>query len=111
MAEEAEKGWIGVDFDGTLAFYDEWRGPMHTGPAIRPMLERVRQWLSEGKRVKIFSCRGNDEEGRAAVHMWLVEHGLPKLEVTCTKDWYMIELWDDRCVQLKPNTGKRVDGN
>lgn len=24
-------GWIGVDFDGTLAHYDKWVSPTHTG--------------------------------------------------------------------------------
>ena len=26
------------------------------------------------------------------------------------KDYGMVELWDDRAVQVKPNTGERVDG-
>lgn len=25
-------------------------------------------------------------------------------------DFAMVELWDDRCVQVIPNTGKRADG-
>ena len=32
------------------------------------------------------------------------------LPVTNVKDWHMLELWDDRAVQVEPNTGRRVDG-
>ena len=32
------------------------------------------------------------------------------LEITNVKDFYMIELWDDRVVQVVPNSGQRVDG-
>lgn len=35
-------GWIGVDLDGTLAFYDSWRGIDHIGAPIPLMLQRVK---------------------------------------------------------------------
>ena len=54
-------GWIGVDLDGTLAYYDEWRGALHIGEPIPAMLERVRRWLDEGKDVRIFTARVNRE--------------------------------------------------
>lgn len=31
-------GWIGVDLDGTLAVYDEWRGVSHIGAPVPAML-------------------------------------------------------------------------
>ena len=31
MSDHYEKGWIGVDLDGTLAHYDKWRGVEHVG--------------------------------------------------------------------------------
>jgi hypothetical protein len=31
-------------------------------------------------------------------------------EITCKKDYQMVALYDDRCVQIIPNTGERVDG-
>lgn len=104
-------GWIGVDLDGTLAFYDKWRGHMHIGEPIQPMLDRVKGWLANGQRVKIFTARvsGDEQEAkevRAAVHSWLTTHGLPLLEVTCIKDYAMITLWDDRAVHVIPNTGE-----
>ena len=50
-------GWIGVDLDGTLAHYDEFRGDDYVGEPIEPMVERVKQWLDEGKDVRIFTAR------------------------------------------------------
>lgn len=99
------EGWIGVDFDGTLAYYDRWRGHGYAGPPIRAMLARVKAWLAEGKTVKIFTARANDPDGVAAVRYWLHKYGLPELEVTATKDFSMIELWDDRCVRVRTNEG------
>lgn len=109
------KEWIGVDLDGTLAYYDGWKGPEHIGAPIAPMVERVKAWLAEGKyEVKIFTARvsGRDERELFAVHCaiqwWLMEHIGQYLEVTCTKDYAMAELWDDRCVQVEPNTGRLI---
>lgn len=44
----SQQGWIGVDLDGTLAHYDGWKGADHIGEPIPAMVERVKQWLSEG---------------------------------------------------------------
>jgi hypothetical protein len=105
--------WIGVDLDGTLAFSDQWRGRTHIGAPIPAMLIRVKDWLANGKRVKIFTARvsGDPQEAqevRDAVTAWLVKHGLPPLEVTCVKDYGMSTLWDDRAVHVIPNTGNAI---
>lgn len=47
------RGWIGVDLDGTLAHYDKWIGPEHIGEPIAPMVDRVRAWLGQGIEVRI----------------------------------------------------------
>ena len=108
----SNRGWIGVDLDGTLAHYDEWRGPTHIGAPVPEMVERVKRWLAAGHTVKIFTARVSHEpqadEVRRAIAEWLVKHEIGLLEVTCTKDFAMIELWDDRCVQVEPNTGRPV---
>jgi hypothetical protein len=121
-------GWIGVDLDGTLAYYDQWRGALHIGEPIPAMLERVRRWLDEGKDVRIFTARVNREgiaaamaspEGVAAaarevtaveecIRQWCEKHVGRALPVTCCKDYGMIELWDDRCIQVIPNTGRTI---
>ena len=41
---------------------------------------------------------------------WCEEHIGARLEVTATKDFEMIELWDDRCVQVIMNTGIPIRG-
>ena len=103
--------WIGVDLDGTLAEYASWKGMDHIGPAVPAMLCRVRNWLVDGRTVKIFTARVSDPAFDVAiVHAWLANYDLPPLEVTATKDFNMLELWDDRCVQVEPNTGRRMDG-
>ncbi len=98
--------WIGVDLDGTLAEYNDWISIEHIGKPIMPMVERVKGWLAEGKTVKIFTARVTQgSESIKYIHMWLLNQGLPKLEVTNIKDFNMLELWDDRCVSVITNTG------
>ncbi len=112
-------GWIGVDLDGTLAEYHGWNSHTHIGPPIPAMLNRVKTWLASGVDVRIFTARvyaggrvSSDElvEVVAAIENWCLTHLGEKLPITCTKDYGMIELWDDRCVQVVPNTGARADG-
>jgi len=109
-------GWIGVDLDGTLAMYDKWRGETHIGEPVPLMLARVKRWLSEGREVRIFTARVATREAdelaavRGAIEAWCLAHVGRKLAVTCQKDYAMVELWDDRCVQVVPNTGMPVDG-
>lgn len=99
------KGWIGVDLDGVLAYYDKWRGVEHIGVAIPAMLQRVYKWIGEGKTVKIFTARISEPGAEYYIKLWLSNYGLQDLEITNVKDFAMTELWDDRCVQVIPNTG------
>jgi hypothetical protein len=108
-------GWIGVDLDGTLAEYFGWQGPQHIGRPVPLMAERVKRWLREGRDVRIMTARvcrpGLEAElCRQAIEAWCFEHLGRKLPVTHQKDFAMIELWDDRAVQVEPNTGRRMDG-
>lgn len=101
------RGWIGVDLDGTLAEYTSWKGPEHIGEPVPRMLARVRQWLAEGKTVKLFTARAAVPELLGPVRAWLQRYELP-LEITNVKDPGMLELWDDRSVQVIPNTGLSI---
>lgn len=104
--------WIGVDLDGTLAVYNGWKGEWHIGEPIPAMVERIRKWLAEAKEVKIFTARACVPEEIPLIQAWLVEKcNLPPLEVTNAKDFRMVELWDDRAIQVIPNTGRPVDGS
>lgn len=103
-------GWIGVDLDGTLAFYEGWKGHRHIGAPILPMLKRVKYWVGTGIRVKIFTARvsGNrpeEAEVRKAINAWCLEHIGTMLEITCEKDYECVEIWDDRAIQVIANTG------
>ncbi|WP_426417003.1 hypothetical protein [Aestuariirhabdus sp. LZHN29] len=100
------EGWIGVDLDGTLAHYDHWRGPAHVGKPIEPMLRRVKAWIQQGEDVRIFTARASVPEYIPPVKRWLAEQGLGDLIVTNQKDFAMVQLWDDRCVQVKKNQGE-----
>lgn len=100
------RGWIGVDLDGTLAHYEGWKGSAHIGEPIPKMLERVKNWIKLEKIVKIFTARANDPISIPYIEIWLEQNGIGGLEITATKDFAMIELWDDRCVQVQKNTGE-----
>jgi hypothetical protein len=116
-----KRGWIGVDLDGTLAHYEGFKGPKIIGAPIPLMVERVKGWLAEGITVKIFTARVWKPEvaatyedalrceqaidARMAIQTWCREHLGVELEVTCTKDYSMWQLWDDRAVQVEMNTG------
>lgn len=105
--------WIGVDLDGTLAYYDEWKGIEHIGKPIPLMVDRVKKWLKDGKEVKIMTARayGKDADlSKIYIENWLEEHIGQILPITYEKDKNMVELWDDRAVQVVKNTGERVDG-
>jgi hypothetical protein len=117
-----QQGWIGVDLDGTLAQYEGWQGHLHIGSPVEAMVERVRSWVERGHPlygpvvVKIVTARvsrqaGEDAEAaRRQIQRWCREYIGHVLEVTNEKDFGMIELWDDRAVQVEPNTGRRLDG-
>lgn len=98
--------WIGVDLDATLAHYEGWKGSGHIGDPIPRMVERVRAWLKAGKEVKIFTARACVPEEIPLIQDWLENvAGLPRLPVTNVKDFRMLQLWDDRVVQVRPNKG------
>lgn len=43
-----------------------------------------------------------------AIQAWCLKHLGQVLAITCVKDYSMVELWDDRAVQVRPNTGLKV---
>lgn len=121
------RGWIGVDLDGTLAHYvptpaSEWN-PFKIGDPVQPMLALVKSWLAEGFEVRIVTARvaividGKDTVQNKVAHAfqcaeaiqdWLQANGLPRLLVQSQKDYNMLELYDDRAVQVEANTGRLI---
>lgn len=101
------KDVIAVDLDGTLAYYDHWRGETHIGKPIDGMLRRVKQWLANGKDVVIFTARMHDRpHSKHIIQQWLLDNGLPALEITNEKRPEMIQIWDDRAIHVGYNTGE-----
>lgn len=112
--------WIGVDLDGTLAYYDGWKGPSHIGEPIPLMVSRVKGWIASGKDVRIFTARawaweylygapkhGDDyEKIIKPIEDWCQQHLGQVLPVTCIKDLACMEIWDDRAVAVEINTGR-----
>lgn len=115
-------GWIGVDLDGTLAL--TCSNTREIGAPIAPMLARVHDWLDQGLEVRIVTARvgasgvvlrdgtvddqRNAERQRALIDAWCVEHVGQSLPITASKDIRMLELWDDRAVQVEKDKGVRV---
>lgn len=104
------EGWIGIDLDGTLAYYDEWRGIEYIGEPIPEMVRILEILLEAGYPVKIFTARASNPKAKPYIKQWLKDNNLPELEITNVKDYDMILLIDDRCRQVKINTGEIVGG-
>lgn len=108
--------WIGVGLDGTLAEYDGWKGPAHIGKPVPKILNRVKDLLEQGINVVIFTARvcssqtpEDLETSKKAIAEWCEKHIGMALPMTAEKDFRMVELWDDRCVQILTNKGIRID--
>lgn len=98
--------WVGVDLDGTLAEYGEWKGAEYIGQPIHAVVEAVKRLLKDGHTVKIFTARAHlGAPAVNAIHEFLFRNGIPRLIVTATKDFDMLFLIDDRAVQVIPNKG------
>lgn len=107
-ANEGGQPWIGVDLDGTLAVYEEGASIAKIGPPVEAMMARVQRMLDEGWCVKIVTARAALPEQLPLIQKWLRENGLPPLEITHCKDFSMVMLYDDRCIQVEINTGNLI---
>jgi len=103
--------WDGYDLDKTLFRHDEWKGVLHFGEPILPMIEHLKQNLASGKKVKIFTARVSYDNPvinryvAQRIQDLLFKHVGVMLEVTCRKDMGMRALYDDRAFHVYPNTG------
>lgn len=109
-----------VDLDSTLAHYESWSGPYDIGAPIKPMVERIKKLIKEGKEVKIFTARVSDEgpygtrprheleKTREVIRKWCKTHLGKELDITNKKTFHTVQIIDDRCLQIVPNTGQSV---
>lgn len=118
--------WVGVDLDGTLAKHLEGRSvAFGIGEPIPIMVARVKYWLENGMRVKIFTARVGksdvwSEQSKSFGdqkfidnQIWMINNWCrnvfgEELEITSEKDFLMTEFWDDRAVRVELNTGRRI---
>jgi hypothetical protein len=108
--------WIGVDFDGTLEVHEAGAPVDQCGAPVPEMVARVKAWLEKGFDVRIVTARvgmsvpqAERERQIRKIHDWCMNHLGCELPVVCSKDYGMLELWDDRAVQVVRNTGLRAD--
>ena len=113
--EKGEK-WIGFDLDGTLAEYNGWNGIEHTGKPIEGMCNLIKKLHSNGEMVKILTARvaprsdGVDpEKAKKYIEEWCEKNLGFVPPITHEKDSLMETLYDDRVVQVIPNTGVTVE--
>ena len=107
-SKRVSKAWIGVDLDGTLAHYERNQPFDEIGDPVPDMLALVKKMIANQIRVKIFTARAVDPDQVPLIRQWLVNNGLPELEITNVKDYSMRRLYDDRCIQVERNTGRLI---
>ena len=97
---------IFVGLDGTLSHQSEDASAEDKiGDPVKPMLERVRKWIADGKSVMVFTARAETAGGMLAVRFWLDAHDLQTVGVTdkITRD--ADEIWSCRAVGIMLNKG------
>lgn len=104
-------GTIAVDFDGTLVKYLGFTDSSSIGPPVPSMVARVKAWLKEGRNVIIFTARAQVPECIPYVEDWCLEHLGQRLLVTNQKTLDIVEIWDDRAISVRFNTGEFLDAN
>lgn len=116
--EENWEEWVGFDLDGTLCRYTTGDSSnFRIGEPIKPMCDLLQRYLDEGWRIKIVTARAgphgnfNGSEFRRiktieAVKAWTKQMFGKELEVTCSKDYAMVALFDDLAVSVEANTGR-----
>lgn len=116
--------WVGVDLDGTLAVKDHTNNdPFNIGAPIEQMTQRVKQWIASGVEVRIMTARVGDLDFDGtrlsdakrdaivtAIQQWCMINIGAALPVTASKDCFMVELWDDRAITVRRNTGQIITG-
>ena len=107
-----EVPWIGVDFDGTLVVQKTFP---RVGPPVEKMVALVKNWLTNGckvkhikglvKCVKIFTARAKDPVQVKVVSDWTKKYLGKRLEVTNVKDSGCVRIVDNISVRVKQDKG------
>jgi hypothetical protein len=124
LAKQMTRKTCFVDFDGTLAHFDGWKGMMHFGEPVPAMVEKVKKMITDGHKVVIFTARvvpwsGPEqdpffEDGftradiEVGIKAWCREHLGCELPITGQKmPWD--HCWDDSIHSVVRNQGVTVE--
>jgi hypothetical protein len=118
-----DKEVLAYDFDKTISVYQEGdiekHGADYIGPPIPEIIEEIKERLSEGAEVFIFTARVNPRDCSfeasldatkahiAIAHFCLNEIGT-LLPITSVKNCRWTRIIDDRADQVVPNQGIHV---
>ena len=112
--------WVGVDLDGTLANYTEFKGWDQIGEPVPAMVSFVKKLLAMGITVKVLTARASVEsrtlnnltfeQVEKVIQDWTEKHIGARLPVVTEKGCAMICLFDDSAIQVEKNTGNVVGG-
>ena len=91
---------IAIDFDGTIAKYDEFGGWEKVGEPMDEALQFLRTLARLGHPLAIFSARARDPKGKRAIEQWVKKHKLDDIIklVTHEKSPDFILMVDDRAI-------------
>lgn len=105
-----------IDFDGSLAHYDHFRGVDHLGDAVPEAVHKVQEARKRGEQVWIHTARispsddsfeqGIDAtQGFVLLAQWCLQNIGELLPITNIKNRRWKFMMDDRGRELIPNTG------
>jgi hypothetical protein len=98
--------WIGFDFDSTLAMYHDH--PEKLGKPISGVIKIAKSYIKRGITCKVFTARAKDASSAQIkrIQDWTQKYLGKRLAVINEKDPFMIALYDDKAIQVEPNSGK-----
>lgn len=111
---------VALDFDGVLAFYDGWKGPLNFGQANPEGIKLADALNEAGFKIIVYTCRNNitmnmrngvsNIEIETALIEWLVDHdlGYCELYIDAGKPFANVYV-DDRAVGFPANEGPALE--
>ena len=103
---------VACDLDGTLAIYKGERDHMFIGEPIKCMVDAIKVIRECNGEVWIFTARLSDPQthdvAKKVIEDWLKKHDIQVDGITCVKQKFFSEFWDDRAIQVIKNTGEFI---
>ena len=101
---------IAIDFDGTIAKYDEYEGWDNVGKPMPEALQFLRTVARLGYPLTIFSARARDPGGKRAIEQWVKKYKLDDIIklVTHEKLPEFLLFVDDRAIRIEDGNYRDV---